>query len=57
MADKLVLEYTRLMCRYMDLLNHMGVGWTPAVSEEFERVRRQAKEMRPLIDALRGCAG
>lgn len=48
----IVLEYIRLMSRYMELLNCMGVSWTPELGEEFARVKDKVKKMRVQVDML-----
>lgn len=50
MELKIVNKYVKLVNRLMWIMDHSGVSWQPEYAEEAEQIRKELKEMRPVIE-------
>ena len=53
MELKTVNKYVKLVNRLMWIMDHSGISWKPKYAEEAEQIRKELREMRPLIDEER----
>lgn len=53
MELKTVNKYVKLVNRLMWIMDHSGISWKPEYAEEAEQIRKELREMRPLIDEER----
>ena len=50
MTIKEMNRYMRLVNRLMWIMDHSGVSWQPEYAEEAEQIRKELKELRPVIE-------
>lgn len=57
MTVKEMNRYMRLVNRLMWIMDHSGVSWRPEYAEEAEQIRKELKELRPIIEEARRAKG
>lgn len=57
MTIKEMNRYIRLVNRLMWIMDHSGVSWKPAYAKEAEQIRKELKELRPIIEEARRAKG
>lgn len=57
MTVKEMNRYMRLVNRLMWIMDHSGVSWQPEYAEEAEQIRKELKEIRPIIEEARRAKG
>ena len=50
MELKTVNKHVKLVNRLMWIMDHSGISWKPEYAEEAEQIRKELKEMRPVIE-------
>lgn len=53
MTVKEMNRYMRLVNRLMWIMDHSGVSWQPEYAREAEQIRKELKELRPIIEEAR----
>lgn len=53
MTLKEMNRYMRLVNRLMWIMDHSGVSWQSEYAREAERIRKELKELRPIIEEAR----
>lgn len=51
-----IKEMNRYMClvnRMMWIIDHSGISWQPEYAEEAEQIRKELKELQPIIEEAR----
>lgn len=43
-------RYMSLVNRLMWIMDHSGVSWQPEYADEAEKIRKELKELRPIIE-------
>lgn len=46
-------RYMSLVNKLMWIMDHSGVSWDPKYAEEAEKIRKELKELRPIIEEAR----
>lgn len=54
---KTVNKHVKLVNRLMWIMDHSGVSWKPEYAEEAEQIRKELKELRPIIEEARRAKG
>ena len=54
---KIVNKYVKLVNRLMWIMDHSGVSWQPEYAKEAEQIRKELKELRPIIEEARRAKG
>ena len=57
MELKIVNKYVKLVNRLMWIMDHSGVSWQPEYAKEAEQIRKELKELRPIIEEARRAKG
>ena len=57
MTVKEMNRYMRLVNRLMWIMDHSGVSWQPEYAKEAEQIRKELKELRPIIEEARRAKG
>ena len=57
MTVKEMNRYMRLVNRLMWIMDHSGVSWQPEYAEEAEQIRKELKDLRPIIEEARRAKG
>ncbi|GLG06164.1 hypothetical protein ACI3DN_12475 [Sellimonas catena] len=57
MTLKEMNRYLSLVNRLMWIMDHSGVSWKPEYAEEAEQIRKELKELRPIIEEARRAKG
>lgn len=57
MTIKEMNRYMRLVNRLMWIMDHSGVSWQPEYADEAEQIRKELKELRPIIEEARRAKG
>lgn len=50
-------RYMSLVNRLMWIMDHSGVSWQPEYADEAEKIRKELKELRPIIEEARRAKG
>ena len=50
-------RYMSLVNRLMWIMDHSGVSWQPEYVDEAEKIRKELKELRPIIEEARRAKG
>lgn len=53
MTLKEMNRYMSLVNKLMWIMDHSGVSWRPEYAEEAEQIRKELKELRPIIEEAR----
>ena len=53
MTVKEMNRYMSLVNKLMWIMDHSGVSWQPEYAEEAERIRKELKELQPIIEEAR----
>lgn len=57
MELKIVNKYVKLVNKLMWIMDHSGVSWDPKYAREAEQIRKELKELRPIIEEARRAKG
>ena len=57
MTIKEMNRYMSLVNKLMWIMDHSGVSWKPEYAEEAEQIRKELKELQPIIEEARRAKG
>lgn len=51
MSEKQIARYLELSARMLQIMLNSGINWKPEYEAELVTIKRELRQMRPLVDA------